>query len=368
VTIAARTPRLTDTTVAEPARVMICDDSAVIRSAIARMLEGEPGVRVVARVANGRQAVEEVKRQQIDVAVLDIEMPEMDGMQALPLLLRADPALRVIMASTLTTRGADIALRALRLGAADYLPKPTTAAITDDSFRRELLAKVTGLARLRRRAVAPAAALPAATFTLRPAPTGSLDLLAIGSSTGGPQALFALVQGLGRQITVPVVLTQHMPPAFTTLLAAHLGKLDGPECAEARDGEALLPGRIYVAPGDRHLLVERSGIGLRARVTQGPAENFCRPSVDPMLRSAAVACGGRVLVVMLTGMGRDGLDGTRAVIDAGGMALAQDEASSVVWGMPGAIAQAGLCHMVLPLPQLAAATLHLLRGGRRAPR
>jgi two-component system chemotaxis response regulator CheB len=203
---------------------------------------------------------------------------------------------------------------------------------------------------------------------LRPAPTGSLDLLAIGSSTGGPQALFALVQGLGRQITVPVVLTQHMPPAFTTLLAAHLGKLDGPECAEARDGEALLPGRIYVAPGDRHLLVERSGIGLRARVTQGPAENFCRPSVDPMLRSAAVACGGRVLVVMLTGMGRDGLDGTRAVIDAGGMALAQDEASSVVWGMPGAIAQAGLCHMVLPLPQLAAATLHLLRGGRRAPR
>jgi len=359
---------------AEPARVMICDDSAVIRAAIGRMLENEPSVRVVARVVNGRQAVEEVKRQRIDVAVLDIEMPEMDGMTALPLLLAADPGLRVIMASTLTTRGGDIALRALRLGAADYLPKPSTAAIGDDSFRRELVAKVVGLARMRRRAAAPqgtqaaqAAAQAAATsFKLRPAPARAAELLAIGSSTGGPQALFVLVQGLGRGLTVPVVLTQHMPPAFTPLLAAHLSKLDGPDCAEASDGEMLLPGRLYVAPGDRHLLVERTDAGLRARLTQGPAENFCRPSVDPMLRSAVVACGGRVLVVMLTGMGHDGLAGTRAVVEAGGAALAQDEASSVVWGMPGAIAQDGLCHKILPLASLAAATLDMLRAGRRA--
>ena len=364
---------------AGPARVMICDDSVVIRGAIARMLESDAGVRVVARVANGRQAVEEVKRQRlagqaIDVVVLDIEMPEMDGMQALPLLLRADPGLRVVMASTLTTRGADIALQALRLGAADYLPKPSTVAIADDSFRRELVAKVTGLARLRRRSgAAPAsgsgasglvAAGPAAALRLRPAPAQRPDLLAIGSSTGGPQALFTLVQGL-REVAVPIVLTQHMPPAFTPLLATHLDRLGGPGCAEARDGEVLRPGRLYVAPGDRHLLVEGGAGGLRARVTQGPAENFCRPSVDPMLRSAVASCGGRVLMVMLTGMGHDGLDGTRAVVDAGGAALAQDEATSVVWGMPGAIAQAGLCHKVLPLPHLAAATLDLLRGTRK---
>jgi two-component system chemotaxis response regulator CheB len=353
---------------------MICDDSAVIRAAIGRMLENEPSVRVVARVNNGRQAVDEVKRQQIDVVVLDIEMPEMDGMTALPLLLAADPALRVIMASTLTTRGGDIALRALRLGAADYLPKPSTAAIGDDSFRRELVAKVVGLARMRRRAAAPqagqaagqAAQAAATSLKLRPAPARAAELLAIGSSTGGPQALFVLVQGLGRGLTVPVVLTQHMPPAFTPLLAAHLTKLDGPDCAEASDGEMLLAGRLYVAPGDRHLLVERTDAGLRARITQGPPENFCRPAVDPMLRSAVTACGGRVLVVMLTGMGQDGLAGTRAVVEAGGAALAQDEATSVVWGMPGAIAQNGLCHKILPLPALAAATLDLLRAGRRA--
>ena len=349
---------------AEAVRVMICDDSAVIRAAIARMLETEPGVRVVARVANGRQALEELNRQPIDVAVLDIEMPEMDGMQALPLLLRADPGLRVVMASTLTTRGADIALRALRLGAADYIPKPTTAAINDDSFRRDLVAKITGLARLRRRAAAPMATAPAA-LQLRPSSRIAPRLLAVGSSTGGPQALFTFVHGLGPSLPVPVVLTQHMPPAFTPMLAEHLGKLGGLPCAEARDGAVLEAGRLYLAPGDRHLLVEVAGPRLLARLSDGPAENFCRPSVDPMLRGAVAACGGAVLMVMLTGMGHDGLAGTREVIAAGGAALAQDEATSVVWGMPGAIAQAGLCHKILPLPLLAGATLDLLKGGRR---
>ena len=352
---------------AEAVRVMICDDSAVIRGAVARMLDGEPSVRVVARVANGRQALEELKRQPIDVAVLDIEMPEMDGMEALPLLLRADPNLRVVMSSTLTTRGADIALRALRLGAADYIPKPSTSAINDDSFRRELIAKVTGLARLRRRAVAPALALAGAAASklqLRPAPKLRPRLLAVGSSTGGPQALFTFVQGLGKSLPVPVVLTQHMPPAFTPMLAEHLSKLGGAPCAEARDGETIEAGRLYLAPGDRHLLVEAVGPRLVARLSDGPPENFCRPSVDPMMRSAVAACGGAVMVVMLTGMGHDGLAGTREVVAAGGAALAQDEATSVVWGMPGAIAQAGLCHKILPLPMLAGATLDLLKGGR----
>lgn len=339
---------------------MVCDDSVVIRGAVSRMLDQDGRARVVARAANGRQAVAELARQKIDVAVLDIEMPEMDGMAALPLLLRADPALRVIMSSTLTTRGADIALRALRLGAADYIPKPSVAAIGDDSFRAELLAKVLGLARLRH------GAAPQAATTLpppRPAPRLPPQLLAIGSSTGGPQALFTLVQALGRSLRVPVVATQHMPPAFTKLLAQHLDRLGAMACAEAQDGEALLPGRLYLAPGERHLLIERVGTRLQARLSEAPAENFCRPAVDPMLRSAAAACNGRVLVVMLTGMGHDGLAGTGAVVAAGGAALAQDEASSVVWGMPGAIAQAGLCHRVLPLDRLGPAVLGLL-GGR----
>jgi two-component system chemotaxis response regulator CheB len=349
---------------ADAARVMICDDSAVIRGAIARMLEGDADVRVVARVANGRLALEEIKRQPIDVVVLDIEMPEMDGMQALPLLLRADPGVRVIMASTLTTRGADIALRALRLGAADYLPKPSTSAIADDSFRRELVAKVKGLARLRRQAAAPAAVARPASLTLRGAPEHTPTLLAIGSSTGGPQALFTFVQALGRTVHVPVALTQHMPLAFTKLLAEHLTKLGGIPCSEARDGEAMEAGKLYLAPGDKHLLIEGAQGRLRARLSDAPPENFCRPSVDPMLRSAVAASGGRVLVVMLTGMGHDGRAGTREVIAAGGAALAQDEATSVVWGMPGAIAQAGLCHKVLPLAKLADAALDLLNRRR----
>jgi two-component system chemotaxis response regulator CheB len=347
------------------ARVMVCDDSAVIRAVLARMLEAEPGVRVVARAGNGREALAELARQPVDVLVLDIEMPELDGLAALPLLLRADPDLRVVMASTLTTRGADIALRALRLGAADYIPKPSVAAIADDSFRRELLAKVTGLARLRRRAAARATATPPVPPpALRAAPARPPLLLAIGSSTGGPQALFTLIQALGRAVPVPVVVTQHMPPAFTTLLAEHLNHLGAAPAAEARDGETLAAGRLYLAPGERHLLIERGQSGLRARLSDQPAENFCRPAVDPMLRAATAACDGRVLVVMLTGMGHDGLAGTRAVIAAGGTALAQDEASSVVWGMPGAIAQAGLCHRVLPLAELAPAVLDLLRGSR----
>ncbi len=345
-------------------RVAICDDSLVIRGALARMLEAEPDFTVAARVADGAQAVATVRRlaatTPVDVLILDIEMPVLDGMAALPQLLEADPGLRVIMASTLTTRGAEIALRALRLGAADYVPKPSTAMIADDSFRRELVAKIRGLVRLRRAGTKAAPAAPAAPVVLRPGPARPPRLLAIGSSTGGPQALFTLVPALGKALSVPVVLTQHMPATFTPILAEHLGRLGGMPCAEARDGETLRPGHIHLAPGDRHLLIQRDGATLRARLSTDPPVNFCRPAVDPMLLSAASACEGRVLVVMLTGMGHDGRDGTSAVIAAGGAAIAQDEASSVVWGMPGAIAQARLCHAVLPLARIAPKVLEMI--------
>lgn len=344
-----------------PVRVMVCDDSAVIRGAVARMLDADPAVQVVARVANGQLALDEIKRTPVDVLVLDIEMPVMDGMTALPLLLRADSGLKVIMASTLTTRGADIALRALRLGAADYVPKPS-AVTGDEVFRRELVEKVKGLGRMRRRVNQPMRATVA--LRLRPASIQPPKLLAVGSSTGGPQALFTLVQGLGKTLNVPVVMTQHMPATFTPILAEHITKLGGMPCAEAKEGEVLASGRIYLAPGDRHLLVTTARTGLLARLSTDPPENFCRPSVDPMLRSAATACDGRVLVAMLTGMGQDGLVGTRRVIDSGGSAIAQDEATSVVWGMPGAVAQAGLCHAVLPLQRIAPKLLELLRMPR----
>ena len=389
-----------------PVRVLICDDSAVIRTALARMLDADPRISVVGRVGDGRQAVEAVARERPDVVVLDIEMPVLDGLGALPLILRADPSVRVVMASTLTARGADVALRALRLGAADYLHKPSAAAIGAATFRDELIAKVAGLGRLRRRAatpfarkgpgsaapgpvppspvppgtIRPAADLPghappgasppagaaagsAATMPLRPLPLRRARLLAIGSSTGGPQALFTLALGLGRDLAVPIVLTQHMPPAFTAILAEHITRVGGAPCAEARDGEILRPGAIHQAPGDRHLLIHHDAGGFRARLSQDAPENYCRPAVDPMLRTAARAADGQILVVMLTGMGHDGLEGTRRVIDGGGAALAQDEATSVVWGMPGAIARAGLCHAVLPLDQLAPRVRQILRGG-----
>jgi two-component system, chemotaxis family, protein-glutamate methylesterase/glutaminase len=353
----------TDAGSVSSARVMICDDSLVIRGAISRILAADPAIEIVAKVGNGRAAVEELGRTSVDVILLDIEMPVMDGMAALPLLLRADPGVRIIMASTLTTRGADIAMRALRLGAADYVPKPSTIGVkSNDAFAQELIEKVKGLARHRRGPTA--AATTAAVAAQRSAPVLPPRLLAIGSSTGGPQALFTLFQSLGRTLPVPVVITQHMPAAFTPILAEHITRIGQMMCAEARDGEALLPGRAYLAPGDRHLLIEGNRTGLFCHITTDPPENFCRPAVDPMLRSAAVACDGRVLVAMLTGMGRDGLEGTKRIVQAGGCVIGQDDATSVVWGMPGAVAQAGLCHAVLPLPQIAPKLLELLKGVR----
>ena len=343
------------------ARVMICDDSAVIRGAIARILSADPGIVIAARASNGQAALDALKLHAIDVVVLDIEMPVMDGLTALPLLLAADPGLRVIMASTLTTRGADVAMRALRLGAADYVPKPSAADVAggDLRFGPELIAKVKGLAR-QRRLTTPAAhtqAVVRAATTIpaaRPAPRQAPLLLAIGSSTGGPNALFTLVQTLSAKLAVPVVITQHMPPTFTPILAEHINKLGVLPCQEASEGARLLPGHILLAPGSRHMLVRRDAKGLCVHLSDAPPENFCRPAVDPMLRSAVEATEGRVLAVILTGMGQDGMEGTKLVVERGGAAIAQDEATSVVWGMPGAVARAGLAHAVLPLDKIGA--------------
>lgn len=359
----------------DPVRVMVVDDSAVIRGLLTRALEGDPDIRVVTSVGDGQMAVNSLQRNSIDVIVLDIEMPVMDGLTAIPKLLAVAPQVKIIMASTLTLRGADISIRCLSAGAADYIPKPTSTREIGgaEDFKRELVAKVKALGSAARRAgsrsrgeIRPLTpvTLPSSLLkkevgppTLRPAPTGGLqvkpDIIAIGSSTGGPQALFEVLGHLKGGVSQPILITQHMPATFTTILAEHITRQCGIDAREAKDGEPITQNRCYIAPGDFHMLVAQRGGTNILQLTKDPPENFCRPAVDPMMRSILKAYGGRkVLACILTGMGQDGLKGCTDVVNAGGTLVAQDEASSVVWGMPGAVAGAGLCSAVLPLKEI----------------
>jgi two-component system chemotaxis response regulator CheB len=367
-----------------PIRVMVVDDSAVVRGLIARLLACDPAIEVVASVGDGQAALARLERAaDIGVVLLDIEMPVMDGLTALPKLLAAAPGVRVIVISSLTQRGAEISLRCLENGAADTLAKPSAAAIASgDEFRRELLAKIHALggasanARARRAAALPprdgtsasppeAKAGPAG-LPLR-APGGQPPaVVAIGCSTGGPPALFEVLRGLrAGGIAQPVLVTQHMPAMFTAVLADRIARQTGIACAEGRDGEPILPGRVYVAPGGTHMAVHGRSTRPVLRLTLDPPEHFCRPAVDPLLRSAAAVFGPRTLAVILTGMGSDGRNGSEAVVSAGGTVIAQDEATSVVWGMPGAVAAAGLCSAVLPLAEVAPYVVRFAREGNR---
>jgi two-component system chemotaxis response regulator CheB len=348
---------------------MVVDDSMVIRGLLTRSLETDPAIKVVASAGNGKAAVDAIAKTDVDVVVLDIEMPVMDGMTALPQLIAARPYVQVIMASTLTLKGASISMKAMSMGAADYVPKPTSTSQINgaEDFKTDLIAKVKswGAVARRRRGSAPIGA-PAVTTAapaprklygnaevkLRPAGTFKPDCLVIGSSTGGPQALFKVFQMLGPITHLPVFLTQHMPATFTTILAEHIAQASGTPAAEAKDGEAVVNGRIYVAPGDYHMVVAVENGRKVVRINKNPPENFCRPAVDPMLRSIAKAYGNKVLFCMLTGMGQDGLKGAQELVSIGGTVIAQDEATSVVWGMPGAVSTAGLCSAVLPLSDI----------------
>lgn len=349
-----------------PVRVMLVDDSAVVRGLIRRFIDPEPGIEVVATAGNGEAAVATLRRSEVDVIVLDVEMPVMDGITAIPHLLAARPSVKIVMASTLTERNADISLKAMALGAADYLAKPTTTGGFNNAaeFRRELVSKIQALggAAMKRPAAAGAVRRPE---PVRRPVTGAParpEAVAIGSSTGGPQALTRVLKGLRSPMRLPVFVTQHMPPTFTQLLAAHLTRDTGHNVIQASDGLAVEPGTVYLAPGDFHMLIERKGAGLIVRTTNGEKENYCRPAVDPMLRSLVACYGKALLTVILTGMGHDGLAGCRAVVEAGGTVLAQDEATSVVWGMPGAVASAGLCHAVKPIDALPAAITAITEG------
>lgn len=359
-------------------KVLIVDDSAVIRGLVGRWLKDEPSISVVATASNGVFALKALEKHEVDVVILDIEMPEMDGMTALPKLLRKEPDLKIIMSSTLTEDGAAVTVRALALGAADYIPKPTSTIglQSSDVFRQQLVEKVKalGAARQGRGGLEPVAKgvdpahrsrlFPSKTVTLRVAPPGfKPQIVAVGSSTGGPQALTNFFGGLKAPLGVPVLVTQHMPPVFTKLLAEHLARLSKVPITEAVEGEAVENGHVYLAPGDHHMTVALKRGKKVIRLNQDPPENFCRPSVDVMLRSVVNCYDSPILTVILTGMGSDGQKGGEAVVKSGGVVIAQDEATSVVWGMPGAVATTGLCSAVLPLEEVAPAVMRLASGG-----
>ena len=365
-----------------PIRVMVVDDNAVVRDLLSRWLNAEPEIEVVAALRTGREAVDQFERHRPDVVLLDIEMPVLDGLKALPLLLAMDRDLVVVMVSTATRHHAEAGLKALSLGAADYIPKPGAGGIAAAEFRRELLDKVRNLGSHRRRRFRrrrglaqpspggtrpeATAAATAASIRLRPFAAAAPRVLVIGASTGGPQALNAVVAELSPVIArAALLITQHMPPSFTTILAEHLGRASRCPAREAIDREPIVPGRIYVAPGGRHMRVERASHAPVVALDDGPPINFCRPAVDPLFSSAARTWGPAVVAVILTGMGVDGAGGAADIVAAGGSVIAQDEATSVVWGMPGAVAQAGLCSAVLPLDQIAAKVACLFTGERR---
>ncbi|MHA7776492.1 protein-glutamate methylesterase/protein-glutamine glutaminase [Roseibium sp. M-1] len=388
----------------DPIKVMVVDDAVVIRGLLTRWLGEDKSLKVVGSHRNGKLAVEDIEKSNPDVVVLDIEMPEMDGMTALPLMLAKKRDLVVIMASTLTRRNAEISLKALSLGAADYVPKPesTSEVTTSIDFRRELVEKVKALGaraiRMRGPArtmraetnagrtsqpVSPISARPAgdtrASFRGAPQPVAAAPkfqtrayssvrprILAIGSSTGGPQALQELMREVGTAMNdVPVVITQHMPPTFTAILAEHMGKAALRPAKEGEDGEILKPGNIYVAPGGKHMIVEKDAGAVKIRLTDGPPVNFCKPAVDPLFDSVAKAYGSATLGVILTGMGHDGADGVKTIAAGGGSVITQDEATSVVWGMPGAAAQTGVCSDILPLKEIGPKISRILKGNTR---
>ena len=336
-------------------RVLVVDDSVTVRRLLTDALSADPELEVVASAANGRIALQKIIQCAPDVVTLDVEMPEMDGIATLKEIRKTHPALPVIMFSALTERAASATLEALAQGATDYVTKPSAQGAVHGSgtsgamqaIRDDLGRRIKALVRR---------AGPRLPVSVRPVAPGnapfSPDILAIGASTGGPNAIADVLKQL-RKLPIPTVITQHMPPVFTKLFAERLAAQGPHKVREAAEGDVLEPGLVLVAPGDHHMTLKREGTRVVVRLNQAPQENSCRPAVDVMFRSVVDLYGSRVLAVILTGMGQDGLRGCELVRAAGGQIIAQDEASSVVWGMPGFVAKAKLAHAVVPLDQVA---------------
>ena len=351
---------------------MVVDDSVVVRKIVTDVLSADPLVTVVGTAANGRLAVAKLEQLKPDLVTMDIEMPEMNGIEAVRAIRATRNRVPIIMFSTLTERGASATLDALSSGANDYVTKPAnvgSVAQSMESVRQQLIPKIkalTGRPQTSGPAVAAAAPVAVRPPVARTRAAKEPAVLVIGSSTGGPEALTKVLPLLPASLPVPVLLVQHMPPVFTRQFAARLDRLCALTVVEAVDGAPLVPGTVHIAPGDFHLTVGRSGASRRTALNQGQPENFCRPAVDVLFRSAVAAYDGAVLGVVLTGMGSDGRVGAGQIREAGGTVVAQDQATSVVWGMPGAVTQAGFADEVVPLTRVAEAIIRLLPTPRPA--
>jgi two-component system chemotaxis response regulator CheB len=341
------------------ARVLVVDDSVVVRRVVTRALAHEPGVEVVGAARDGRDALAKVKALRPDLVILDLEMPEMDGLEALAEIRRGHPELPVIIYSHLTTRAAAATLNALALGATDFALKPSADGIglAEESVRLELLPLIRAL-------VAPSDRAPTPVPGLPPAPRRELSAVVVAVSTGGPNALAAVISRLPADLPVPVLIVQHMPPQFTRALAERLDRGSAVSVVEAVAGDEVVAGRVYIAPGGRHMALSGSAGRVVVVLHDGPPENFCRPAADVLFRAAVDVYGAQVLAVVMTGMGHDGLAGAKAVRDAGGMVIAQSEASSVIASMPGAVADAGLAAAVVPLGNLSSVLTRWVSGSR----
>lgn len=329
---------------------MIVDDSAVVRAVLSRMLSADPEFEVVAQAGNAGEALDALRSVQVDIVLLDVEMPGASGIDALPDIIRAGKGARVLIVSSMAEDGAELAVRALAQGAADTLPKPGAASSVNGRFSQILGDRIRRIGRV---GAAPSPVAPAPALRLRSMPDAPLGCLALGASTGGLHALVAFLGALPERIGAPILVTQHLPAIFMPYFARQLETACGREVRVARDGQALADDIVLVAPGDAHLCVERIATQARVRLDRRRAPSGCCPSVDPMLESVAELYGAAGIGVMLSGMGRDGLIGAGRLVEVGGAMLAQDEASSAIWGMPRGVAENGLASAVLPPPALA---------------
>jgi two-component system chemotaxis response regulator CheB len=338
-----------------PIRILVVDDSVVIRRLLSDTLSGDRALAVVGVASDGRIALAKIPLLKPDLITLDIEMPVMNGLETLAAIRKLYPKLPVIMFSTLTERGAAATLDALALGASDYATKPSNTGsptVALERIRIELIPKIKALCGVAPLKLPPLpAARPALKVRVRSNPR--IEIVAIGTSTGGPNALAEVLPRIPNDFPVPIVVVQHMPPIFTRLLAERLASRSAIPVEEGRAGASLAPGHAWIAPGNFHMKVIRAGAGWSLNLNQGPQENSCRPAVDVLFRSAAAAYGANVLGVVMTGMGSDGVLGAQDIRDAGGNVIIQDEASSVVWGMPGLVHASGLADAAYPLDRLA---------------
>jgi two-component system, chemotaxis family, protein-glutamate methylesterase/glutaminase len=344
-------------------QIMIVDDSLVVRRVLTNVLSTDPNLAIAGWASNGRLALAKLQTLRPDIILLDIEMPEMNGLETIPGIRKLLPHTPIIMFSTLTERGAEATLDALALGASDYVAKPSNKNVdaTSEAIRRDLIPKIKALCHFPvsaqhplSSALRPVAPTPRSDIRFHAAPLRStqLRIVAIGVSTGGPDALARLLLSFPANFPLPVVIVQHMPPIFTTLLAKRLASKCALPVRECQPGDLLVPSCVWIAPGDYHIVVQEEDHRMRLRTHQGPRENFCRPSVDVLFRSVAAVYGANSLGVILTGMGQDGWKGCEALSAAGASVIVQDEASSVVWGMPGIVARSGLAEKILPLDQV----------------